>query len=190
MEIELPPRCDKTWVCTASGRRFWPLNPRADEVFITDIAHHLSNICRFTGAVRKFYSVAQHSVLASWLLNSRGLDLARWGLLHDASEAYICDVARPLKPYLGDYRAIEGRLELAISDRFVLPWPMPEDIKEADSRLLATERRDLMPRLLDQCRLSTTLEPLVSIIHPWSPVEAREKFLDRFRELFPHEVVE
>lgn len=82
------------WILTSTGRQFWPLQPRADEICIEDIAHHLSMQCRFTGATRFHYSVAQHSVLVSQLAPDGENPL--WGLLHDAAEAYLVDVATRL----------------------------------------------------------------------------------------------
>lgn len=70
---------------TYTGRQFWPLDPRAEDIDIRDVAHHLSLICRFNGAGRAFYSLAQHSCLVADTLDA---PLKLWGLLHDAAEAY------------------------------------------------------------------------------------------------------
>src|SRR4051794_15527189 len=82
------------WITTFSRRQFWPLDPHSDEIHIEDIAHSLSQQCRFGGHSRSFYSVAQHSCLVSALCKAND---ALWGLLHDASEAYLGDIPRPLK---------------------------------------------------------------------------------------------
>src|SRR5690242_11754504 len=82
------------WMQTYTGRRFWPLDPRVDDIDIGDIAHHLSLVCRFAGACREFYSVAQHCVGVSYVCDPKD---ALWGLLHDAAEAYVGDMVRPLK---------------------------------------------------------------------------------------------
>ena len=81
------------WIHTFTGRHFYPLNPNADDVDIEDIAHALANTCRFNGHVSTFYSVAQHCVLASQYCESDPL----WALMHDAAEAYLPDVAAPVK---------------------------------------------------------------------------------------------
>src|SRR5271165_7548492 len=84
------------WIQTYTGRVMYPLDPRPEEINIIDIAHALSNLCRFTGHVRTFYSVAEHSVRVSQHCDPKD---ALWGLLHDASEAYLADMSRPMKRY-------------------------------------------------------------------------------------------
>jgi hypothetical protein len=85
------------WLRTYAGRHVHILNPRPADIYIQDIAHALAHTCRFAGHTPAFYAVAQHSVLVSELLTP---DLALWGLLHDASEAYLHDLTRPLKRVL------------------------------------------------------------------------------------------
>src|SRR4051812_30250690 len=80
------------WMQTFTGRQFWPVDPRADEIAIEDIARALAMTCRFGGHVRFHYSVAQHSFLVSLVCSP---EHALWGLLHDASEAYLGDVVWP-----------------------------------------------------------------------------------------------
>jgi len=166
------------WLQTYTGRQFWPLDPRASEVDIVDIAHALSNMCRFGGHCEEFYSVAQHSYLVSSICPPED---ALWGLLHDASEAYLVDIPRPVKAFLRDYKTYERDLERVIAKRFDLPSEMPESVKRADNSLLATEARDLMksPPFLWE-RLA---EPLDSRIVPWSPAIAEEIFLRKFHLL-------
>ena len=142
------------WFQTWSGVKFYPFDPRPEEINLTDIAEHLAKTCRFGGAVRDFYSVAQHSVIVSveaeHLILLAGADaelaraVARCGLLHDAAEAYIGDMVRPLKLGMPEYRAVEHRIEAAITTRFGLLDPMPAVIKRADNAALMTERRDLL----------------------------------------------
>lgn len=134
------------WMLTASGKRFWPLDPRPEDVDVGDIAHALSNLCRFGGHTREFYSVAQHSVLVAQLVPSR---LAMHALLHDAAEAYVGDMVRPLKRTIGDkFSRVEDRVLAAILAHCGLE-PLTEfadleEVKRADDVALVTERRDLM----------------------------------------------
>lgn len=169
-------------IYTASGRKFWPLQPRPEEVYIEDIARALSNQCRFTGHTREFYSVAQHSCLVSDFLRKEGRVMALWGLLHDASEAYLSDIARPVKYQMPEYRQIEARLMEAVATRYALPMPEPPEVKHADNVLLMTERRDLLPGAAE-AGLWVDVEPLPEGIVPWSPDYARSAFLDRFYDL-------
>ena len=175
------------WIQTFSGVAFYPLDPRPEEIRIEDIAHALAMQCRFTGHVRSFYSVGEHSVRVSQVCDSAE---ALWGLLHDASEAYLCDVARPVKhmEFMEPYRGAEGHLLRAIADRFDLSprWPEPASVKHADKCLLAIEARDLMPTVWPDWR--ERWYPFIgdrdfSITRPWSPAEAEERFLTRFHEL-------
>lgn len=169
------------WIQTFTGRQFWPLDPKPEDVHIEDIAHALSNICRYTGHVHTFYSVAEHSVRVSRIVPP---EHAMWGLLHDASEAYICDLSRPIKrsPGLGEmYCQVEDRLMDCIRDHFGLNPGPHASVKLADNILLHTERRDLMARPPQPWR--DAHEPLTEVIRPWAPGVAEIAFLERFAEL-------
>ena len=130
-------------ITTYSGIRFWPLLPNPADIRIEDIAHAISNQCRFAGHSREFYSVAEHSVRVSQ--HCRPED-ALWGLLHDASETFLTDVPAPLKelPQFEAYRAAERRLQRAISTRFGLAPEQPESVGDADRSILRVEIRDLL----------------------------------------------
>jgi 5'-deoxynucleotidase YfbR-like HD superfamily hydrolase len=172
---------DDAWIQTYSGRKFYPLDPHIDSIVIQDIAHALSNICRFTGHCKEFYSVAQHSVLVSYICNEEN---ALWGLLHDQSEAYAQDLPKPLKcsPEFATYREIEKRIQKAGCQRFGLSEQEPTDVKKADILLLATEARDLMSPLHPDWK--SPVEPLPFRIEPWEPARAKTEFLKRFYQLF------
>lgn len=105
------------WIQMHSGIAFWPMDPRADEVRLEDIAHSLSLLCRFGGHCSRFYSVAEHSVHVARLCSP---EVALWGLLHDASEAYVVDLPRPIKRQLPEYAEIEGLVQFAIAEHFGL----------------------------------------------------------------------
>lgn len=164
-----------------SGRIFHPFDPRMDEVFLQDIAHGLARIGRFNGQTRQCYSVAQHSFYVSRLVPA---EVALIGLLHDAAEAYICDLVHPIKVMLTDYQALESRIEAAIAARYGLPWPWSESvqaaIKLADLAMCRTEMEQLMSA--DPAWLPP-VESAPVLITPWDDWRAEWAFLDRFYEL-------
>jgi len=164
---------------TYTGVAFYPFKPRAEDIRIEDIAHSLSLQCRFGGHCQHFYSVAQHSVLVANLLPNH---LALTGLLHDATEAYLVDLPRPVKQGIPQYREVEERLASVIAARFYrfgrsIMFDHPA-IKEADNRVLMTEARDLMgmpPKPWTEKGV-----PLDHRIHPLSPDNAKSAFLAKF----------
>lgn len=167
-------------ILTRSGQLFNFEHPSTSIFTIVDIAHALSHICRFTGHTKRFYSVAQHSVAVSYLVPP---ELAMQGLLNDAAEAFIGDVAKPLKRLLPDYAVIEKRVEAEVFSRFGLDADLSPDVKAADYLQLRIEIRDLMvmsPGYMssDHPGLNTFLP-----IQPMYTVDARQLFLNRFREL-------
>lgn len=169
------------YITTVSGRFYWPLDPRPDEVWISDIAHALSMQCRFGGHLPHFYSVAQHSVLVASQLPRGKARLT--GLLHDASEAYIQDVVRPIKNHLTNYKEIEALNERVIFARFGLEWPLSDKVKEADDAILATEWRDMRtPRPASEIERYGGV-PVTEKIIPWSPEIAKKLFLEMFYDL-------
>ena len=168
-------------ILTYTGVLFSPLEPRVEDVCIFDIAHHLSNICRYTGAVQKFYCVSQHSIYVSKYCDP---DYALEGLLHDATEAYLNDIASPVKhaPEFAFYRDAEKRLDKVIREAFKLKAPHPS-IKTADERIYHTEFRDLMPDHPERHKWYPDAKPYNFEIEPWTPEYAEREFLLRFQKL-------
>lgn len=162
-------------IFTFSGETINPLAPAADRIHPEDIAHSLSNQCRFTGHTREFYSTAQHCYHVSYLVPE---EFALWGLLHDATEAYLADIARPVKyqPEFGDvYIRFEKQLEKAVIERFGLVDPMPKEVKDSDTLMLWAEVRDLMPQ-----DIPIEVEVPDLTIDPWTPAVAEYLFLQRY----------
>lgn len=165
---------------TANGDYFRFDGPYRFDVRV--IAAALSKLCRFTGHCRDFYSVAQHSVHVSEMVAP---EFAFEALLHDAQEAYLGDVATPLKRRLIDYQTHEVRVEAAMRMRFSLPVVPSPEVKHADLVMLATERRDLMPWTEDS-RPWSILEGIPcreAKVVPWTWQDAERIFLRRFQEL-------
>lgn len=168
------------WMQTYSGLRFWPIDPRPGDIDIEDIAHALAMQCRYGGHGKKFYSVAEHCVLMARHTLDFGPEIAMWALLHDASEAYIVDIPRPLKPWLANYKDHENRVMRAIARRFDLVGDMPAVVHDADQRIIADER---MQNLV---LVPWDHEPGPAIgvtLEFWSPVLAELHFMSMYRRL-------
>lgn len=168
---------DGAAIQTYTGVLFNPFHPRPEDIDIRDIAHALSQQCRFGGHSKTLYSVAQHCLLVSKYLPA---PFKLWGLLHDASEAYLVDIPKPIKNFLPDYLDIEYRLEQEIARAFGLRWPVPAEVKVIDQRILATERRDLMRPGPEWQGLP---EPFADKIDPLQPPVAEYRFLTEFYNL-------
>lgn len=158
-------------IATYSGLMFDVFNPDPDKILIEDIAHALSNNCRWGGHCRRFYSVAQHSTNCA--------DIAPWefkfeALMHDASEAYLLDMPRPIKYKLGDYKGIEDKLMKAIAAKFGFNWPVNELVKDADEYMLRIEWDNLIKNSDTVLRLRKE-----------SPEMAEERFLNYFKRYKP-----
>jgi 5'-nucleotidase len=171
---------------TVSGRRVNPFDPEPEQIDIGDIGRALANQCRFGGHCRVFYSVAQHSVIVSRIVEQRGGDAEDVfaALMHDASEAYLGDMPHPIKhrsPLGAAFRAAEEYLEQAIRERFGIRPDVPE-IKRADRALLATERRAFSAETWHWPELDG-FEPLDLELTAWSPDEAQRAFAARYAEL-------
>lgn len=167
------------WMQTYTGGKFWTLDPRPEEVVSEDIAHALSLICRYGGHATRFYSVAEHCVLLSYAVSPAN---ALWALLHDAAEAYVGDMVRPLKRSMPDYQAVEDGVLHTIALRFDLTWPMPAEVIDADNRILRNERAAVVTPTADHWP-TDDLEPLPVTIVGWRPEIAEVCYLDRLLEL-------
>jgi hypothetical protein len=172
------------WIQTFTAVAFWPIDPNIEEINIYDIAHSLANQCRFTGHCKFHYSIAQHSIYCAEQCKRNKF----YALLHDASEAYLVDIPRPLK-HLDEfktYRLLEAQLQGIICDKFGLDRAQPADVTIADNRMLATEARDLMKPPLTHW--NTMPAPYDFTIECWTPDQAEERFLEVFDRLSKHTI--
>lgn len=154
------------------------LAPHVSEFTIEDIAHGLAHTCRYAGQADGFYSVAEHNVLVS--RTAVGHEYA--ALMHDAAEAFIGDVTRPLKQLLPDYKRIEASVEAAIFARFAVEIPAAA-VKEADLKVLAAEQAQIMPSGTDSWALRAGIEPADVVVERLPPPEAKERFLTCYHRL-------
>jgi hypothetical protein len=169
------------WAQIYSGKKFWPLDPKSEEVDINDIAHSLALQCRFNGHSIFFYSIAQHSVLVSKIVSS---EQALAALFHDASESYTGDIVSPLKKFLPpEFKEIEKGIEKVIFEHFKIKNVDYCEIKKADKIALFTERRDLMKKPHSKWDDEGLFKPHPDKIIPLNPEKAEYEFLERYREL-------
>lgn len=168
-----------------SGAMFSYTDPGASDVQIDDIAHALSHVCRFAGHVKHFYSVAQHAVNTSRIVDR---EFALTALLHDTAEAFTNDLPTPLKAAVPVFKELEVAIETAMAARFGFQFPLPDPVKLADLQMLKLERDELKPHafgaawsVLEGVDVSG-LDLLVDL-SPISPPRAKRLFLDRYMEL-------
>jgi hypothetical protein len=179
-----------TTVQLLHGEYFDPFKPDPRLINLDGLATALSHICRFTGNVRHFYSVAQHAVLVSLYCHPGWADC---GLHHDDPEGLgLNDLASPIKHHaaMALYRKLEDSvMDEAVIPRFELPahhqWHV--SVKHTDRRLVLTEKRDLKVwdnRRWEQATMGELglIEPLPEIIQPWTPAYAKERYLQRHAE--------
>lgn len=168
---------------TFLGEMFDVFSPSPEKIHLKDISHALSMICRYGGHSRDFYSVAEHCVLLAEYFEKAGdLDLAQFALLHDASEAYMGDLVRPLKMQLSLYRDVEDQLLVTIFTKFGLQPVAPHIVKMADLRITTDEREMLM--LSRPWSLDPT-EPLGVELQCWTHDQAEQAWLNTYWRLFP-----
>lgn len=168
------------WIQTFTGKAVYPLDVRAGDVDIVDVAHALGMLCRYGGHARFFYSVAEHCVLLS---NAVPPHLAYAALMHDAAEAYLVDVPRPIKGELGRYREIEADIMVAVCASYGMSPAELREVSDYDTRILTDERRQVMgpaPKAWHD-----TGDALGVQIAGLDPASAKAAFLRRFYELRP-----
>jgi hypothetical protein len=166
-----------------SGIMFWPADPREEEIDIEDIAHALSNQCRYAGHSPCFYSVAEHSVLCA---RQAPPELQLTALMHDAAEAYMPDMVRPLKEMMPLYGEMEKGVEAVIARKFGLVFPFPPKVSEIDNAMLCTEGRQFFTGQTNawwlEPKLGERWYPHV-VVEGWSPTRAKREFLAAFSRL-------
>jgi hypothetical protein len=189
MNAPATPLSQGDWMQTYTGKAFWPLTPLAADVDPLDIAHALAMICRYGGHANRFYSVAEHCVLMSRAVSPGN---ALWALLHDATEAYVGDMIRPLKHAMPTYRDVEDRVMGAVSRRFGLSdiglsVVCPDEVKMADNRILRDERDALMQPPPIPWGSIEGMPALGVDIQCWPPDVAETHYLARMDELLPEQ---
>ena len=183
------------WIITYTGKKFYPLEPDPRALDIADIAHALSNICRYTGHTLRFYSVAEHSVRLARFFKHENRETQRCALLHDASEAYLSDLPRPLKnrPEFLFYRDAEERLQNMICMAFGVPTKLPPMVAKADNDIVGDEARALLlPDAQPEWDLPIGISDIVTSPNDfgghkefgWKPYEAEERFMWVFDDLW------
>lgn len=180
---------DDPWLTTYSGRHIFFIRPSKDDICIEDIAHGLSNICRYVGQCSTFYSVAEHSVRMADIMTKRGYhDQALLALLHDSPEAYISDMHSDFKKLLPLYMEVEERLLGVILDKYHVRCDSAHMdkvlVKKVDTRIRTPEVHRLFNGVPDSEFTWKLLEFDYRRIHPWSPRKAERKFLKMFRKLY------
>lgn len=185
------------YIETFTGKQFHFLDPAVEEFDIIDISTALANQCRFTGHVKSFYSVAEHSVLCSTLVHEWGGTMQQQlqALLHDGTEAYLTDVASPVKPFLGDYKPMEKNIWSKLAVAFEVPAEFFPIVKRADLGALLIEAEHLMPskgkewsQYAEWAKEAGELPKLLPMC--LSPRQARLVFLRRFDTITGSHIVD
>lgn len=173
---------EEEYIFTYTGKKVHIFDPRPEEFDIRDIAHGLAFNCRFSGHTRKYYSVAEHSVIMAMFSSS--LDVGLHCLLHDASEAYLRDLASPIKRQMPEYKLVENRLQRAILEAFGLDPASPNaEVHELDERAFWAEVKHLMPKVPHEDWLITDKPnnalPVIPVC--WGPETAEQEYLLAFQ---------
>jgi hypothetical protein len=181
---------DLAWTNTFSGKVCYPLIPEKTDYCIEDIAHSLSMQCRWNGHCTFFYSVAQHSCYAHDLIGNLAPFCGADALMHDAAEAYLSDVPRPIKGHLGGYKALEERTEKIIYEKFNIysTSTTKHYVAIIDTQLLTREKKLIVNSAQNMTwgfeDVDTSfIDQALPTIERWSPERAEEEFLTRYRNL-------
>ena len=191
------------WIETFTGKKFYFGTPRKKDVDIKDVAHGLALMCRYTCQCREFYSVAEHSVLCSNLFYQADPPLSLQALVHDAHEAYVGDVNKPLKTMLPDYQDIETVVSNLVCKTLTGRLPSKEErklIKAADVYLLMKEAEFLLPSggsdWLPEDAFENAVDILSAVVRPEAfklvriaalePQEAEDSFLAVYSHLMDY----
>lgn len=177
------------YIGTYTNKKFYFLDPKPEQICIEDIAQALSMNCRFSGHVSKFYSVAEHCCIIADLVEAADKSSTEVlsALLHDASEAYICDIPRPIKPYLDNYFDMELKIERVIQKKYSIT-AKTDLINYYDHHICGEEARQLFLHVPDWVEEFERLKDIK--INAWTPDQAKKEFLDRFARFNYHVNIE
>ncbi len=166
------------WMQTFSGKKFTPLTPKLEDIHFIDIAAPLARVCRYSGHCLRFYSVAEHCVLASRIAPDQ---LRLTMLMHDASEAYLTDMPRPIKGHIKGYYEAEEKLAAMIAERFGTIHPLPEEVKRIDAAMLDDERRQNMAHMdVEPKDWGNVVKGPGTKLQFWDPDRAQSEFITAF----------
>ena len=160
------------------------LDPDPADISLFDIAHNLSHLCRFNGATKYRYSVAQHSLFVSRLVSPQH---ALQALMHDATEAYLGDVVKPLKELLPDYQTLEDRMWASICEALGIEPYLTEEVHRGDVSAYLKERVTLIGKpILEDPDYHRYVGQLIideEIPGDQDPNEVKQEFMTRFHTL-------
>ena len=173
------------YIETFKGKKFFMEDPQFD---IEEIAHALSMQCRYTGHTDRFYSVAEHSVLVATIMNTLGKGSPFEGLMHDASEAYLSDIASPWKALLPDYKKIEAKIEVPMRKYYGLPLTITQECKYADWVALFAEAHVMIPSggaewIMPDPQMREDAKKFYNYQFGWDHKRAEREFLDAYSRL-------
>ena len=178
---------DEQWISLLSGATFNYNRPEESDVTLEDLASALSNVCRFSGHLPRFYSVAQHLVNTSRIVP---VECAFDALMHDTAEAFTNDLPTPLKWALPVFKELEVKIEGAMAQKFGFNYPYPPEVKAADTIMLMIEKYHVKecdqywPGYSDEYPREAVEQYLdVLSLESWQPRRAKREFLERFEEL-------